>query len=63
MTGDLSREQKRSFAWAPSKSLLSSIRPYRCSRASRWPWDSTRGSQGVRARAIMEAAHALSRTG
>lgn len=35
---DWSRESKRPFAWAPSRSLLASIRSYQRHANSRWPW-------------------------
>jgi serine O-acetyltransferase len=35
---DWSRETKRLFAWAPSRSLLASIRAYQRHGNSRWPW-------------------------
>lgn len=38
MTGDLSREKKGFWEWAPPRSLLASIRSYQRWRGNRWPW-------------------------
>jgi hypothetical protein len=37
-TPDWSRESKQLFAWAPSRSLLASIRTYQRCRGSKSPW-------------------------
>lgn len=38
MAGDLARESKGFWEWAPPRSLLASIRSYQRWRGNRWPW-------------------------